>query len=195
MLLNLVERAQEGNQAAINQLVNQWYSRIYNFAYKYLGDDFLASEVSQKTFITLYQKIHTLKESNKFKSWIYQVAYNHCHAEQRKKKSRWSIASFLDNGSESHPPEPDQRRHHNPEDNFQHGELTGLLQKALAQITHSQRVIIVMKEYEGLKFTEIAEILGVSENTAKSRLYGGLKALRKVFEMWNINQENLYHGL
>lgn len=195
MAVSLVERAQAGNQMALNQLVNEWYARIYNFAFKYLGDDFLASEVSQKTFITLYQKIHTIEESQKFRAWIYQVAFNHCHAEQKKRKSRWNIASLYTSRSGEAPPKTDLRRASNPEENLQHNELANLLQKALAKISAPQRAIIIMKEYEGLKFKEIAEVLGISENTVKSRLYGGLKSLRKVFEEWNINQENLYHGL
>ncbi|NEQ55764.1 MAG: hypothetical protein F6K11_37625 [Leptolyngbya sp. SIO3F4] len=51
----------------------------------------------------------------------------------------------------------------------------------------------MMKEYEGLKFREIAKVLGISENTVKSRMYYGLKHLREIFELWNLKKENTYY--
>ena len=66
--------------------------------------------------------------------------------------------------------------------NIRKKQQRALVLQALQQIPKEQRTIIIMKEYEGLKFREIADMLEISENTAKSRLYYGLKALRKIFE-------------
>jgi RNA polymerase sigma factor (sigma-70 family) len=63
------------------------------------------------------------------------------------------------------------------------------------EVNEEQREVVIMKEYEGLKFREIAEILNISENTAKSRMYYGLDALRKVLEKKNINKETIGYGL
>ena len=70
-----------------------------------------------------------------------------------------------------------------------------LLNKALQAIPAEQRVVVVMKEYQGLKFTEIAEVLKVPLNTVKSRMYYGLSALKKVFERWNIDEEMVRYEL
>jgi len=64
-----------------------------------------------------------------------------------------------------------------------------LLHKALLQLPNDQRVVVIMKEYEGLTFPEIAEILDEPINTVKSRMYYGLRALKKTFDSWNINKE------
>ena len=64
-----------------------------------------------------------------------------------------------------------------------------LLHKALLKLPIEQREVVIMKEYEELTFREIAEILDKSENTIKSRLYYGLRALRKIFDSWKINKE------
>ena len=58
-----------------------------------------------------------------------------------------------------------------------------------------QRVVVVLKEYQGLKFSEIAEVLDAPLNTVKSRLYYGLKALRKIFDQWNIDEETISYEL
>jgi len=68
-------------------------------------------------------------------------------------------------------------------------EAVVLLHKALLQLPTEQRIVVIMKEYEGLTFREIAEILEESENTIKSRLYYGLRGLKKTFDSWNINKE------
>ena len=73
--------------------------------------------------------------------------------------------------------------------------MTDLLQKCLTGLSEEQREVVIMKEYEGLKFREIAEVLNISENTVKSRVYYGLDGLRKILERKNINKETIGYGL
>ena len=196
---SLIEEAQKGDKKAFNELVNQWYSRIYNFAFKYFAEHDQASEVAQKTFISVYKNLSKLKESNSFRPWIYQIASNHCHDELRKKQKKWTISFFKSsesnesNLSELHEKSTDKGI--DPEYQLGQSELSELLQKALKLISEEQRIVLILKEYEGLKFHEIAEALNISENTAKSRLYYGLKHLKNIFEKWNIKQENIYYEL
>jgi RNA polymerase sigma-70 factor (family 1) len=190
----LIERAKTGDNRAFQALVNQWYAKIYNFALKYFGDESLASEVAQCTFITVYQHLPKLQHTDKFKAWLYQIANNHCHDEQRKRQKRWSIAWLRPKKAEEDAEEisiADTRTFANPESEFQQKELVDLLQKALHRLPEEQKTVVIMKEYEGFKFQEIAEILQISENTAKSRLYYGLKALRKQLETANYKIEDL----
>ena len=79
----------------------------------------------------------------------------------------------------------------NPDRQIQQSQLGSILQLALNQLPAEQRIVVIMKEYEGLKFREIAEILEEPENTVKSRMYYGLKKLRTLFEQWNIELEAL----
>jgi len=69
------------------------------------------------------------------------------------------------------------------------------LQEALLELNDEQREVVIMKEYEGLKFREIAEVLNISENTVKSRMYYGLDGLRKILEKRNINKETIGYGI
>ena len=77
---------------------------------------------------------------------------------------------------------------------MQRKEAGKLVRMALKEINQDQRTVLIMKEYEGLTFREIAETLVISENTAKSRMYYGLKAMRKVLDKRNINEESVSYG-
>jgi RNA polymerase sigma factor (sigma-70 family) len=82
-------------------------------------------------------------------------------------------------------------RRENPERQFRQAELSDLLQQCMMELSDEQREVVIMKEYEGLKFREIAEALQISENTVKSRMYYGLDGLKKILERKNITKETI----
>ncbi|NJN42879.1 MAG: RNA polymerase sigma factor [Flammeovirgaceae bacterium] len=189
----LIARAREGNSVAQNKIIQLWYKRIYNFSYKFFFDHDLAMEVTQRTFISMHKNFQQLQDVGRFKSWLYTIAVNYCREELRKKrKDRLSPLSELTTGTEeSHGWEKSERREENPEHQMQQAELSDLLQQCLLELSPEQREVVIMKEYEGLKFREIAEALNVSENTVKSRMYYGLNGLKKIFDKRNITKENI----
>lgn len=182
----LIEQVQRGDHGAFNVLVDRWQSRIHRFAFRFFADGDEASEITQKTFIKVYQKLDTLDEPRKFSSWIYRVAKNLCLDELKRAGRRKS--SPLDAWMEQMEAGP------TPAKKLETKELGEVLQKAMLTLPDEQRVVIILKEYEGMKFREIAEILEESENTIKSRMYYGLKSLRRVLKKWNIQNEYLNHG-
>jgi RNA polymerase sigma-70 factor (ECF subfamily) len=151
----------------------------------------MAMEISQKTFITVNLKLETLREPSKFKPWIYRVASNLCHEEERRRKRTHLKVTF---DTESDEVQNVEGTEYNPDRTFQQNELAEILLDALSLINEEQREIVIMKEYEGLKFIEIAEILEISENTAKSRLYYGISALRKILVKKNVTKDTVYYG-
>ncbi|MFM7857764.1 MAG: RNA polymerase sigma factor [Flammeovirgaceae bacterium] len=191
---NLIARAREGDKNAQGKLVQLWYKRIYNFAYKFFFDHDLAMEVSQKTFISMHKNISGLQEIGRFKSWMYTIAINYCREESRKKKTARSLSLHElrpGEGEESYRWEESRLRNENPEQQLRQSELSDLLQQCLMELSAEQREVVIMKEYEGLKFREIAETLNISENTVKSRMYYGLDALKKILQKKNITQESI----
>ena len=170
----LIIQAQNGNAQALNQLCTNWYHFVYNLAFKYFADEETARDVSQQTFIKVHQKLDQLHEPAGFKSWLCRIVINLCHSENRQRKSRKLVRErFLGQQTMDY--------EHSPEEGYQQREQSRQVLRALQKLPAEQRTIIIMKEYEGLKFREIAEILNISENTAKSRLYYGLKGLKKIF--------------
>jgi RNA polymerase sigma-70 factor (ECF subfamily) len=194
----LIVRAKQGDQNAQGKLVQLWYKRIYNFCFKFFQDHDLAMEAAQKTFISMCRNIAGLQESTRFKSWLYTIAVNYCREESRKtKNNKWvAFDSVLNVEAEESPRwEGSSSRHDDPERKYQQHELSDILQKCLMELSPEQREVVIMKEFEGLKFREIAEVLNVSENTVKSRMYYGLDGLKKILEKRKITKDTLSYEL
>lgn len=153
----------------------------------------LAMEASQKTFISAFEKLDKLKDPAKFASWLYRIALNHCHGEERKRK-QWGLDQIHLSGQEGQQvKEQHPDRGPSPQDQLLAGDLGHWLKKALNQLPDDQRIAIIMKEYEGFTFREIAETLQQSENTIKSRVYYGLSSMRKFLTQCNINQAHFLY--
>lgn len=190
----LIAEAREGNRSAQGKLMQLWYKRIYNYGFRFFYDHDMAMEIAQRTFIAMHRNIAFLQDAGRFRSWLYTIAVNCCREELRKKKSNRSV-SLHEVAS------PDQElsqaweaagsRTENPDRALRHSELSDILHDCLLELSEEQREVVIMKEYEGLKFREIADSLGISENTAKSRMYYGLDALRKILERRNITKETV----
>jgi RNA polymerase sigma factor (sigma-70 family) len=119
---------------------------------------------------------------------------NYCREELRKMKNKRAVSiDTLAAGEreDSYSWERSSSRHDNPERQLRHSELSDLLQACLLELSEEQREVVIMKEYEGLKFREIAEALNISENTVKSRMYYGLDGLKKILEKKNISKETI----
>ena len=179
----LVQDFLGGNHQAFNKLISRWQDRIHNFAYRYFANYDDAAEITQKTFIKAYQKLGTLDDAQKFGSWLYRIANNLCLDElKRVGRKRSTSLEVLKTAPQTETESPADSK-------LMRNEAMVLLHKALLRLPNEQRMVVIMKEYEGLTFREIAEILNESENTIKSRLYYGLRALKKTFDSWNINKE------
>ena len=182
--IELVQRLRRGDAGAYQLIVDQWHHRVFNFALRYSNDQHFASEVVQKTFIQVFEKIDQLKDPSKLKSWLYKIASNNCYNEGRI-KARVHFSAL----DEQVPHRLDMET---PAKKYENAELKSLVENMLQKIPSEQRQVIIMKEYEGLKFREIAEILGESENTIKSRMYYGLDAMRKILNNNNLSKD-IYH--
>ena len=144
----------------------------------------------------MFKNLKKLKEYNKFPSWIYQIAANLCKDEIKRKKKQNSISidAIKENNNEFIYDLVEERTSQ-PDSSVNQSQVEQLIRKALQVIPEEQRVVIIMKEYQGLKFKEIADALGEPLNTVKSRMYYGLNALRKVFDRWNISEEVLHYEM
>ncbi|MDQ7054287.1 MAG: RNA polymerase sigma factor [candidate division KSB1 bacterium] len=194
----LIEQFLSGNLHAFNTLVWRWQRPIYNFALRFLGNAEDARDVTQKTFIKAYKKLGSLKDPQKFSTWLHQIALNLCRDENKRRRKHVNISLDIDQSNHKDRLEAslmDDFTDPSAEKALQQTELQQILQKALERIPEEQRTVVILKELQGMKFTEIAELLGISVNTAKSRMYYGLNALRKILNQWNIDREAIHDDL
>jgi len=193
----LVTRFIHGDVQAFNTLVWRWEKPLLNFIWRQVGDRETAKDLTQTTLIRIYKQLPKLKNPEKFSSWAYRIAQNLCLDEFKKRKRRRT-----DSFDEMAPHEAERQLHagrtdlpRTPESLLHQHQLGQILQDALQQIPQDQRVVVIMKQYQGLKFTEIADILKEPVNTVKSRLYYGLKAMRKALEESDYHKEGLLHEM
>lgn len=195
----LIEKFLNGDVSAFNALVGRWEKSLYNFILRYLGNRDEAKDLCQETFIRAYRNLRFLRDPQKFSTWMHQIALNACrdHFKKRQRQNTFSLNGF--HGPEEAAASPAMKMEKtsaaDPHIAAQNRDARELLNKALQSIPEEQRVVIIMKEYQGLKFTEIAGALDISVNTAKSRMYYGLSALKKVFDQWDIDREKIIYEM
>lgn len=181
----VLSQIRQGDSSAFKELVYRWQDQIYRFAYRYFYDDDEANEITQKTFIRVYHNLDQLDDPRKFGSWIYRIANNLC-LDELKRTGRRNATPYE---SAVHTKTAEAT----PSSELEKKELGEWIKKALQAIPEEQKTVIILKEYEGFTFRKISEILEIPENTAKSRMYYGLKKMREYLTNWNINIKYLNH--
>lgn len=180
---DLVHRVARGDHEAFNLLIARWEKKLFNYAYRLTGNREDAFDICQETFIRAYEQIQQLKEPGKFSFWLFKIARNFSVSHFRQERNRPQPVSGdgpedeldLENLLVSTEPVRIGSGH-----GFEHDEIRLIVEKALDELPFEQRETIVLKIYEGLKFSEIAEIAECPVSTVKSRLYLGLGQLRKI---------------
>lgn len=178
----LLMRAQSGSGESLGLLVVRWEQPLFRFSYRILEKTEDARDVCQETFLRILKKADRFEEGARFSTWMYQIALNLCRDHLRRRK-RWRLVDQPEEASERAARiggSPARFAADSPEQALEERERREIVARALRSLSPEQREVLVLKEFEGLKFREIAEIIGCPESTVKSRMYGGLSALREV---------------
>ncbi len=173
----LLSLALQGDGTCFGELAERWQSRIYRFIYRYVGSSEDARDLTQDTFAKAFQNLDRLSDRKRFSSWLYKIALNECRMRFRRSQNFQAVPF-----EEYVRPECEMGTDSTPESELEAKERISVLRKAFMKLPNEQRAVIVMKEYQGLKFHEIADILETPVSTVKSRMYLGLKTLRTLME-------------
>ena len=176
----LVARSMAGDVESFNQLVTRWERPIYALAYRVIGRDEDARDICQDTFLRAFRALPGFKGQAKFSSWLYRIALNLCRDWIRKKKRAPIVdmpegVDVIELAAEQGPAE-------SIEDLVARNEMSRIVAEGMALLPDEQRTAIVLKEYHGLTFQEIADLQGCPLSTVKTRLYQGLSVLRRHLE-------------
>jgi RNA polymerase sigma factor, sigma-70 family len=174
---------QGGEVHAFETLIRRHQQGVYNFIFRFLGNREVAEEVFQEAFIKVHQAADRYVPNGKFTTWLYTIVRNLCVDNFRRKKIREAL-SLDDRGPEDDKSLGDCIASDDiPPDVMSSAmEIEGILQLALKKLNEDQREVFLLREKEGFKFEEIAEMTGVSVNTVKSRMRYALEALRRVLK-------------
>lgn len=184
---SLVKDFIAGSDAAFTQLVGRYKDSITNYINMMVGDYDIAVDLSQETFLRVYQNIHRYSNLYQFSTWIYRIATNLAIDEMRYRKRRGQV--FYRNvwgGRQAEEPDGaefelrDTRR--SPRDEVLRKESGRVLEEAIRSLPKKYRTAFVMKEVQELPYEEIAKILKCSPGTIKSRLHRARELLQRKLE-------------
>src|SRR5688572_9897916 len=173
----LIQRARRGNLEAFNALVLQYQDSVFNVAYRIMGEPQSAADAAQEAFIVAFRRLDTFRGGS-FKSWILRIATNQCYDELRRLKRRpaTSVEDMGDPDSDETPDLPDDTE--TPEQIVQQRELQRAIGQCIQALGDDQRSVLVLSDLEGLNYQEIADSVGTTLGTVKSRLSRARAAVR-----------------
>ena len=171
-----------GEASAFEALVQRHRGPVFNFIFRSTGHMARAEDLLQETWLKVIRGADEYEPRARFTTWLYTIARNLCVDSARKERFREvvpleapvrgdgadePVAEWFPDGR----PAPDRAAHNT--------RLRPLLEQALMSLPKDQREVFVLREYSGVPFKEIAAVVGISENTVKSRMRYALEALRK----------------
>ncbi|MDI6784219.1 MAG: sigma-70 family RNA polymerase sigma factor [bacterium] len=185
--LDLVRRSQEGDTAALQELVVKYQKWVYSLCYRVLGNHADADDIAQETFVAVYRHITKFRPQPKatFAGWLYRITVNLCRNQIRKQKRRREESldspAYLTDTEEKQPRLADRipDGSMNPRKDALNQELSNLIESALNSLSAEHRMAFILHEYQELSYKEIADIMRCPIGTVMSRLYHAKRELRE----------------
>jgi RNA polymerase sigma-70 factor (ECF subfamily) len=164
----LVCRAQHGSREAFAMLVESYWDRLYRWLYHLCHDRHAAEDVAQETFLKAFAHLDSFRAGTRFQAWLFRIGHNTLVNQRR--AARKSRQPFPDHVEELHagPPEEAMSR-----------EALQMLARAVGRLPRDFRAAFLLRVQEGLSFQEVAEVLQITEETARWRVF---KARQKLME-------------
>jgi RNA polymerase sigma-70 factor (ECF subfamily) len=179
----LIRAAQQGDQAAFEELVRQYDQPVLRLALHLTGSEHEAKDIYQEAFLKVYRNLGSFRFECSFYTWIYRIVSNLCMDYLRRKQVRKEDPTTRvgAEGEEFDLLEqvPDERAGASPEQDLLQHELGKRITRALSKLTPRERMVFEMKHYQGLKLRTIGEALNTTEETAKNTLFRATQKLRK----------------
>jgi RNA polymerase sigma-70 factor, ECF subfamily len=186
----LLAAYQQGDPGAFEALLRRYRAPLFTFLLRMLGDRERAEDLAQETFLRIVKGASDWEHRARFQTWLFTIARNLCVDQSR--RDRFRRADSLDaEGRDGEPPmvESVPGAGIDPERGAASARIRPLLQEALLSLPAEQREVFILREQAGVPFREIAEMIGVNENTVKSRMRYALEALRKALAAAGVTEE------
>lgn len=177
----LIDECLRGRQSAYGELMRRYQDRLYNTVFRLVDNAEDAQDVVQEAFINAFQSLESFKGDALFFTWLYRIAINSAITLKRRRRAIVSIYAKTAPGRADSDPdmEPlDESEGNQPGDAMERREEEARLQAALNRLSPEYKTVLVLKDIEGQKYEDIAEVLGVPVGTVRSRLHRARLELR-----------------
>ncbi len=179
----LIKAFQAGDISVFDSLVIRHKDKVFNLCYRLLGDYQDANDFSQEVFIKAYRSLKKFKFESSFSTWIYRIALNTC-------KNRFRSLEFRNRKRTNRMPNPGVVDHNSravdvmdeipsPLAELENKERTMIIQQAIDSLPKAKRVVVVLRDIQGLSYDEISLVTGLGLGTVKSKLARARLDLRK----------------
>lgn len=173
----LIDATLAGDQAAYGELVGLHQDRLRNTLLRFTGSAEEAEDVAQEAFVQAYLKLESFQRSSRFYTWLYRIAFNLAVSKGRKRRPRVSLNAVQEAGG----PEPTATAP-TPESPLLENERAELLHAAIGELAEDHRQVLVLREFEGLDYQQIAEVLSTPIGTVRSRLFRARAQLKELLQ-------------
>ena len=171
-------------------LFEKYYKSVFNVIYQWIGDQDEAADLTQETFVSAYKAIGQFRGESRIYTWLYRIAHNHCKNRfKQRDRQRRSEGPSLDAGAGlegdmdgAAPPIEVADWTYSPADLLEQQELRSLIDAAVNGLASEYKVVLVLREIEGLAYSEIAEVTGLTMEAVKTRLNRARAMVRQKVE-------------
>ena len=165
----LIRRFRAGEGDAFEGLVRRWETTVLNLAYRITGHVEDAKDIRQRAFIHAFRGLPTFDGRARFSTWLQRIVINLCRDELRSRMSRNNVMETAPDK-----PSPSPTSSGDPAEREEAGRIVA---KAVRSLPPDEREVVVLRHYQGLRFSEIADMLEAPVATIRSRMLRGLKRL------------------
>ncbi len=187
----LIKKAVSGNTDAFEELIKNYEKIVYNIAYKMLNNSEDAKDISQEVFIKIYRNLSKFDGKSLFSTWVYRITMNTCIDELRKRKGKevYSMDEDIEKEESSIKKQfVDEKG--TPEDFYISREKQQEIINSINMLKDEHKQIIILRDINGFEYTQIAQILGISLGTVKSRIARARIQLKNLIS----NREHIGYG-
>jgi RNA polymerase sigma-70 factor (ECF subfamily) len=184
---SLIERCLKGDQRAWDDIVRLYWRKVFNVAYKFVGRQDEAEDLTQDIFLKLFKSLKTFDRRANFSTWLISVSRNLCIDHYRSMRREHDVVTHdVDVVTLARPSVIDS-----PQAALEQRDRVALLRAALDKLAPSLRTAVMLRDIQELSYQEIAEKLGVPEGTVKSRINRGRAELSRQIARLREQQETV----
>jgi len=184
----VIECCKAGDKGAFEAIVLHYQKKVFNIAYRMLGNPEEAKDLAQEVFLSVFDSIKDLREEVKFDVWLTQITLNHCRNRWKYLKRRHYFNSdSLDDPVETEGgsmPRQISDPSDDPEAVYEKKMVQQLIQRGLLQLREEQRELIVLRDLQEYSYEEIGKLFHLPEGTVKSKLHRARMDLKEILEKY-----------
>lgn len=177
LMADWVRRAKKGDLGSFQRLYDRFARRVLNFIYRMVNSVEEAEDLTQETFVAVYQKLGTLKEDDRFEAWLFRIARNFVYQKYRARTPNTVSTEELDEDGQPVIQVPDARK--GPGESLEARELEDIVEGAIGSLPDKYREVFVLSAIQHLSYQEITDIVGRSLASVKTDIHRARLAVRK----------------